>query len=93
MQPFVVANWLDAAEFCVLKVRRDIAEVAYSMIGRRWDYPADAASLHLTQPRALIEGLLRAESVLEAIPGETMRLHRRGHRPRVRCVTRCDALP
>lgn len=72
VQPFVIANWLGPADFCVLKVRRDIAEVAYSMIGRRWDYPADAASLHLTQPRAVIEGLLRAESVLEAIPGVTI---------------------
>ena len=72
VQPFVVANWLDAREVCVLKVRRDIAEVAYSMIGRRWDYPADAASLNLTQPRAVIEGLLRAESVLEALPGVTI---------------------
>jgi hypothetical protein len=73
VQPFVVAEWLDPAEFRVLKIERDVAEVAYAMIKRRWHYPGGAASLHRAHPWSLIEGLLRAESVLAALPGETVR--------------------
>ncbi len=72
VQPFVVAEWLDPAAFCVLKVRRDIAEVAYAMLNRRWHYPSLAAVLHQASPGALIEGLLRAESVLAGLPGATV---------------------
>jgi hypothetical protein len=72
VQPFVVADWIDPAEFCVLKIRRDVAEVAYAMIKRRWQYPGDAAFIHQSHPWALIEGLVRAESVLASLPGETV---------------------
>jgi hypothetical protein len=72
VQPFVVAEWLDPAEFCVLKVKRDVAEVAYAMLKRHWHYPGFAASLHSASPRSLIEGLLRAERALASLPGETL---------------------
>ena len=72
VQPFVVADWLDPAQFCVLKIRRDVAEVAYSMLKRHWHYPASAASVERGHPLALIEGLLRAERALAELPGETV---------------------
>jgi hypothetical protein len=72
VQPFVVADWLDPSEFCVLRVKRDVAEVAYAMLKRHWHYPGAAASLHRSSPRSLIEGLLRAESALDALGGETV---------------------
>ncbi|GEM_PF-2020719 len=72
VQPFVVGGWRGLSEFRVLKVRRDVAEVAYTMLKREWLYPARAASVFNTHPWALVEGLLRAEAVLDALPGETV---------------------
>ena len=72
VQPFVIGGWEGLGEFRVLKVRRNVAEVAYTMLKRQWLYPAHAASIFEAHPWALVEGLLRAEAVLDALPGETV---------------------
>jgi hypothetical protein len=72
VQPFVIGGWEGLGDFKVLKVRRNVAEVAYTMLKRRWLYPAQAASVFDAHPWALVEGLVRAEAVLEALPGETV---------------------
>lgn len=72
VQPFVIGGWEGLGDFKVLKVRRNLAEVAYAMLKRRWLYPARAASLFDGHPWALVEGLVRAEAVLDALPGETV---------------------
>jgi hypothetical protein len=72
VQPFVIAGWEGLGDFKVLKVRRNVAEVAYTMLKREWLYPAQAASVFDEHPWALVEGLVRAEAVLEALPGETV---------------------
>jgi hypothetical protein len=72
VQPFVIGGWEGLGEFRVLKVRRNVAEVAYTMLKRQWLYPARAASVFEEHPWALVEGLVRAEAVLEALPGETV---------------------
>jgi hypothetical protein len=72
VQPFVVGGWDGLADFEVLKVRRNVAEVAYTMLKRDWLYPARAASVFDSHPWALVEGLVRAETVLDALPGETV---------------------
>jgi hypothetical protein len=72
VQPFVIGGWEGLGEFKVLKVRRNVAEVAYTMLKRRWSYPARAASVFDEHPWALVEGLVRAEGVLDALPGETV---------------------
>jgi hypothetical protein len=72
VQPFVIGGWEGLFDFEVLKVRRDVAEVAYTMLKRQWLYPARAASVFEAHPWALVEGLVRAEAVLEALPGETV---------------------
>jgi hypothetical protein len=72
VQPFVVGDWEGLGGFEVLKVRRNVAEVAYTMLKRQWLYPARAARVFDTHPWALVEGLVRAEAVLEALPGETV---------------------
>jgi hypothetical protein len=72
VQPFVVGGWRGLGEFKVLKVRRDVAEVAYTMLKREWLYPARAATVFDAHPWALVEGLLRAEAVLDSLPGETV---------------------
>jgi hypothetical protein len=72
VQPFVVGGWDGLDEFNVLKVRRNVAEVAYTMLKRQWLYPARAASIFDDHPWTLVEGLVRAETVLDALPGETV---------------------
>jgi hypothetical protein len=72
VQPFVIGGWEGLGDFEVLKVRRDLAEVAYTMLKRQWLYPARAASVFDAHPWALVEGLVRAEAVLDALPGETV---------------------
>ena len=72
VQPFVVGGWEGLGDFNVLKVRRNVAEVAYTMLKRQWLYPAHAASVFDAHPWALVEGLVRAEAVLDALPGETV---------------------
>jgi len=72
VQPFVVGGWEGLGDFKVLKVRRNVAEVAYTMLKRQWLYPARAASVFEAHPWALVEGLVRAEAVLDALPGETV---------------------
>ena len=72
VQPFVIGGWEGLGDFKVLKVRRNVAEVAYTMLKRQWLYPAHAASLFDEHPWALVEGLVRAEAVLDALPGETV---------------------
>jgi hypothetical protein len=46
--------------------------VAYTMLKRQWLYPARAASVYDAHPWALVEGLVRAEAVLDALPGVTV---------------------
>jgi hypothetical protein len=72
VQPFVIGGWEGLGDFRVLKVRRNVAEVAYTMLKRRWLYPARAASVFEAHPWALVEGLVRAEAVIDALPGETV---------------------
>jgi hypothetical protein len=72
VQPFVVGGWEGLGDFKVLKVRRDLSEVAYAMLKRQWWYPTRAASLFDARPWSLVEGLVRAEAVFDALPGETV---------------------
>jgi hypothetical protein len=72
VQPFVIGGWEGLGDFKVLKVRRNVAEVAYTMLKRQWLYPARAASVFDAHPWTLVEGLVRAEGVLDALPGETV---------------------
>ena len=72
VQPFVIGGWRGLGDFKVLKVRRNVAEVAYTMLKRQWLYPARAASVFDEHPWALVEGLVRAETVLDALPGESV---------------------
>ena len=72
VQPFVLGGWEGLSDFRVLKVRRNLAEVAYTMLKRQWLYPARAASTFEEHPWSLVEGLVRAEAVLDALPGVTV---------------------
>lgn len=53
IQPFVMAEWRGLEHFRVLKIQRDVAEIAYSMLRNGWFYPQNAASQQLALPRLL----------------------------------------
>jgi hypothetical protein len=78
VQPFAVAAWLPASGLRVLRLRRSVADVAFAMRRRHWMYPARAVPAEqdgrrLSEPgTSVIDGLLRAEQALEALPGEVV---------------------
>jgi hypothetical protein len=49
IQPFVISAWLRNGRFHVIRIKRDLTDVAYSMLVRGWFYPRFAAQ---QQPRA-----------------------------------------
>ncbi len=72
VHPFVCSAWLADGRFPTLKLRRDPAEVAMSMLARGWHYPATVASPGRGLDAAVIEGLLRAWRAIDAVPGVTL---------------------
>jgi hypothetical protein len=68
IQPFVVSDWLPRTSLRVLRVVRPVADVAYAMTIRGWDYPAAVASPDRLAEAALVEGLLRARGALATVP-------------------------
>jgi hypothetical protein len=43
VNPFVVAEWAGLRNFCILKIRRDLAGVGFAMQRQGWHYPRFAA--------------------------------------------------
>jgi hypothetical protein len=67
IQPFVVAHWLARHTWPVIRLRRNVADVAFSMLQRQWQYPARLFPNSACPELALVQGLLRAESALNSI--------------------------
>ena len=78
VHPFAVSAWLPTSGLRVLRLRRCVEDVAFAMRLQGWTYPARAASLDSddrtmpTLETAIIDGLLRAEQALQALPGEVV---------------------
>jgi hypothetical protein len=72
VNPFVIAQWLQGRDLAVLKVRRDIADVALSMRTRGWLYPCRVASAAADSDEALIHGLVLAWRAIDGVEGETI---------------------
>lgn len=71
VQPFVVSQWLKKNLPPTLKVKRNIADVAYSMIIKnKWHYPKRLFPNIEPVELAVIRGLLQAQEALDSIPGE-----------------------
>lgn len=68
VQPFVVARWLPHAGLPILRIRRPLADIAWSMLAQGWLYPARGTE----GEAALIQGLAEAERALTALPGEVV---------------------
>ncbi len=73
VHPFVVSEWYGLRELRVLKIQRDVAEVAFSMFDSGWLYPRAAARLFPDLERSMIEGLLRAQAAIADVPGVDLR--------------------
>jgi len=67
-QPFVAARWLIQSDLPILRIRRPLADIAWSMLAQGWLYPARGRKGNV----ALIQGLAEAERALAALPGEVV---------------------
>ncbi len=72
VNPFVAAEWVQARQIGVLKVRRGIPDVALSMRTRGWMYPCRLARETSDTDQALVAGLVQAWRTIDAVPGETI---------------------
>lgn len=72
VHPFVMAHWLRHKNFKVLKIKRVLADVVYSMLEKKWHYPAMAVNQRDNMTDAIIQGLLLAEKSLDSVAGETI---------------------
>ena len=72
VHPFLLSTFLRDKEFRVLKIKRDLTDVCYSMLRMKWFYPARAAEKSISLDDAIIEGLIRAEEAIDSIAGETI---------------------
>jgi hypothetical protein len=70
VHPFVMSAWLETNRFPVLRIKRCITDVAYSMLERKWHYPRVAANTQATLEQAVVEGLVRADQALSQVLAE-----------------------
>jgi len=71
VQPFVTADWLGRQSLAVLRIRRPIADVAWSMRQAGWDYPPAAAD-DRSQRGSPLPSLIRAARALDRVHGEVV---------------------
>ena len=70
IQPFVVSEWLRSSQFRVLRIRRNLTDVAFSMLGQGWHYPRFASRNEGKLEEMVIEGIIRADMALDCAQGE-----------------------
>jgi hypothetical protein len=70
IHPFVVSEWLKGSELRVLRIKRNLTDVVFSMLAHRWFYPKAASRNQDDLETAVIEGLIRADMALDHVPGE-----------------------
>jgi hypothetical protein len=70
VQPFVVSDWLRSSQFRVLRIKRNLTDVAFSMLHQGWHYPRLASRSEGDLEEMVIEGIMRADMALDCVPGE-----------------------
>lgn len=70
VHPFVVSEWLRSSEFRVLRIKRNLTDVVFSMLAHKWFYPRAASRNQTDAEAAIIEGIIRADMALDGAPGE-----------------------
>jgi hypothetical protein len=56
----------------VIRIRRNVADVAYSMLSREWFYPARLFPEARSRASAIVQGLVLASRALDDVPAETL---------------------
>ena len=67
-QPFVVAAWIKENQPPTIKLKRNIADVAYSMLQNHWHYPKRLFQNTGSIEIGVIQGLLQAQRAIDSIP-------------------------
>jgi hypothetical protein len=70
VQPFVVSEWLRTSQLRVLRIKRNLTDVAFSMLAQGWHYPKFASRSEGNLEEMVIEGIIRADMALDCAPGE-----------------------
>jgi hypothetical protein len=70
VQPFVVAEWLKTSRFHAIRIKRSVADIAFSMLNQHWYYPRRLFPEIKKLELALVKGLIRAERTLDSIDAE-----------------------
>lgn len=68
VQPFVVSEWIRDMRMPAIRIKRNIADIAYSMLSADWRYPSRLFPEIKDRTLALVMGLLLAEKALDEIP-------------------------
>jgi hypothetical protein len=70
VQPFVISEWSGLSRFRVLRIKRNLDDVVFSMLAQGWHYPKSASSGEGDLEKLLIEGIIRADMALDSVSGE-----------------------
>lgn len=70
VQPFVISEWPGLSRFRVLRIKRNLSDVAFSMLARGWHYPKSASSGEGNLEELVIKGIIRADMTLDSLPAE-----------------------
>ena len=72
IQPFVMTHWLATKDYPVLKIKRSLTDITYSLLKKKWHYPERAARMQTTSTAKIIEGLWRARQAIDRIDGPSI---------------------
>jgi hypothetical protein len=70
VQPFLLAEWMETSGFRALRIKRNVADVAYSMLTREWHYPSRLFPRTKDLDLAMVRGLVLADRALDSIPAQ-----------------------
>jgi len=70
VQPFVVAEWAKRRKVRLIRIKRNVADVAYAMLDCGWVYPSRIFPNTKNLDLAMVQGLLQADAALDAVPAE-----------------------
>lgn len=70
VQPFLMAEWMKTSGFRALRIKRNVADVAHSMLTREWHYPSRLFPRTKDLELAMVRGLVLADRALDTIPAQ-----------------------
>jgi len=82
-QSFLLSAWPRLSEFTTIYLHRSVVDVAYSVLGRNWDWPAHVINRKNPSRADVLHGLLLAEECLKAIPARIIDFDEVIHSPQL----------